>query len=118
MTGGQAVVAALKAHDVEVVFGMPGVHNLSLYDALYDAAPEIQHVVVRHEQAAGFAADGYARATGISPWRSMMVRIFVGSGGVLAASAALISRKYSGPSTPGVRTHRHLAKTAPRLSNP
>src|ERR1700730_7888526 len=64
MTGGQAVVAALKAHDVEVVFGMPGVHNLSLYDALYDAAPQIQHVVVRHEQAAGFAADGYARATG------------------------------------------------------
>ena len=39
-------------------------HNLSLYDALYDAAPQIQHVVVRHEQAAGFAADGYARATG------------------------------------------------------
>src|SRR4029077_13873709 len=64
MTGGQAVVAALKAHDVEVVFGMPGVHNLALYDALYDAAPQIQHVVVRHEQAAGFAADGYARATG------------------------------------------------------
>src|SRR5437660_953325 len=64
MTGGQAVVAALEAHNVEVVFGMPGVHNLSLYDALYDAAPQIQHVVVRHEQAAGFAADGYARATG------------------------------------------------------
>ena len=64
MTGGQAVVAALAAHDVEVVFGMPGVHNLALYDALYDAAPQIQHVVVRHEQAAGFAADGYARATG------------------------------------------------------
>src|SRR5438105_8822177 len=63
MTGGQAVVAALKAHAVDVVFGMPGVHNLALYDALCDA-PEIQHVVVRHEQAAGFAADGYARATG------------------------------------------------------
>ena len=63
MTGGQAVVAALRAHDVKVVFGMPGVHNLALYDALCDA-PEIQHVVVRHEQAAGFAADGYARATG------------------------------------------------------
>src|SRR3989442_2761652 len=63
MTGGQAVVAALRAHDVKVVFGMPGVHNLALYDALCDT-PEIQHVVVRHEQAAGFAADGYARATG------------------------------------------------------
>jgi thiamine pyrophosphate-dependent acetolactate synthase large subunit-like protein len=63
VTGGQAVVAALEAHGVEVVFGMPGVHNLALYDALCDA-PQIQHVVVRHEQAAGFAADGYARATG------------------------------------------------------
>ena len=63
MTGGQAVVAALKAHGVDFVFGMPGVHNLALYDALCDA-PEIQHVVVRHEQGAGFAADGYARATG------------------------------------------------------
>jgi acetolactate synthase-1/2/3 large subunit len=63
MTGGQAVVASLRAHGVTAVFGMPGVHNLALYDALCDA-PEIQHVVVRHEQAAGFAADGYARATG------------------------------------------------------
>lgn len=63
MTGGQAVVAALQAHGVECVFGMPGVHNLALYDALCDA-PTIQHVVVRHEQGAGFAADGYARATG------------------------------------------------------
>jgi thiamine pyrophosphate-dependent acetolactate synthase large subunit-like protein len=63
MTGGQAVVAALQAHGVDSVFGMPGVHNLALYDALCHA-PEIQHIVVRHEQAAGFAADGYARATG------------------------------------------------------
>ena len=58
-TGGQAVVAALQAHDVKPVFGMPGVHNLALYDAPCDA-PEIRHVVVRHEQGAGFAADGYA----------------------------------------------------------
>src|SRR5207302_1741413 len=63
LSGGQAVVKALEAHNVDVVFGMPGVHNLALYDALCDA-PEIQHVLVRHEQAAGFAADGYARATG------------------------------------------------------
>ena len=63
MTGGQAVVAALRAHGVDAVFGMPGVHNLALYDALCDA-PDIRHVVVRHEQGAGFAADGYARATG------------------------------------------------------
>ena len=63
MTGGQAVVATLEAHGVDVVFGMPGVHNLALYDALCDAA-RIRHVVVRHEQGAAFAADGYARATG------------------------------------------------------
>src|SRR5689334_20812218 len=63
MTGGQAVVAALESQGVDVVFGMPGVHNLALYDALCDA-PGIRHVLVRHEQAAGFAADGYARATG------------------------------------------------------
>jgi thiamine pyrophosphate-dependent acetolactate synthase large subunit-like protein len=63
MTGGQAVVAALQAQGVEVVFGMPGVHNLALYDALCDA-PDIRHVLVRHEQAAAFAADGYARTTG------------------------------------------------------
>src|SRR5438876_8861966 len=63
MTGGEAVVATLGAHGVEVVFGMAGVHNLALYDSLCDA-PEIRHVVVRHEQAAGFAADGHAPATG------------------------------------------------------
>lgn len=63
MSGGQAVVAVLEAHGVDVVFGMPGVHNLALYDALYDA-PRIRHVLVRHEQGAAFAADGYARATG------------------------------------------------------
>jgi len=69
MTGGQAVVAALRAHGVDAVFGMPGVHNLALYDALCDA-PDIRHVVVRHEQGAGFAADGYARATVGPVWPS------------------------------------------------
>jgi thiamine pyrophosphate-dependent acetolactate synthase large subunit-like protein len=57
------VVATLRAHGVDAVFGMPGVHNLALYDALYDAH-DIRHIVVRHEQGAAFAADGYARATG------------------------------------------------------
>src|SRR5215471_6196294 len=63
MTGGQLVVATLEALEVDSVFGMPGVHNLALYDALYDSA-QIRHVVVRHEQGAAFAADGFARATG------------------------------------------------------
>jgi acetolactate synthase-1/2/3 large subunit len=63
MSGGQLVVATLEAQGVDVVFGMPGVHNLALYDALCETT-RIKHVLVRHEQGAAFAADGYARATG------------------------------------------------------
>nr|BBH93155.1 hypothetical protein KTA_13540 [Thermogemmatispora argillosa] len=62
-TGGQAVVASLRAHHIEVVFGIPGVHNLPIYDALYDE-PGIRHVLARHEQGAGYMADGYARISG------------------------------------------------------
>lgn len=62
VTGGQAVVRALLDAGVRVAFGMPGVDNLPIYDALADA-PELRHVLVRHEQGAGFMADGYARAT-------------------------------------------------------
>jgi acetolactate synthase-1/2/3 large subunit len=60
--GGAAVVRALEAHGVRHVFGIPGTHNLELYRAL--AAGPIRHVVTRHEQGAGYAADGYARTTG------------------------------------------------------
>ncbi|GER84227.1 hypothetical protein KTAU_28630 [Thermogemmatispora aurantia] len=63
LTGGQAVVASLRAHHIEVVFGIPGVHNLPIYDALYDE-PGIRHVLARHEQGAGYMADGYARIAG------------------------------------------------------
>jgi len=62
-TGGQAVVKALEAWGVEVVFGIPGLHTLPLYDALYQH-PHIRHVTTRHEQGAGYMADGYARASG------------------------------------------------------
>jgi len=61
-TGGQAVVDVLKANAVETVFGMPGVHNLAVYDALLDSG--IRHLSARHEQGAAFMADGYARASG------------------------------------------------------
>ncbi|MCM8749128.1 thiamine pyrophosphate-binding protein [Thermomicrobiaceae bacterium CFH 74404] len=60
--GGQAVVEALERLGVEVVFGIPGVHTLEIYDALYDSS--IRHVLARHEQGVGFMADGYARASG------------------------------------------------------
>ena len=61
-TGGQAVVAALTAQGVEAVFGIPGVHTLAIYDALREAP--LRHILARHEQGAGFMADGYARASG------------------------------------------------------
>ena len=61
-TGADAAVAQLEALGVEVVFGIPGVHNLALFDALRRS--DIRTIVVRHEQTAGYAADGYARATG------------------------------------------------------
>jgi len=61
-TGAQLLVAGLEAAGVDVVFGLPGVHNLAAWDALRDSP--IRLVGVRHEQAAVYAADGYARASG------------------------------------------------------
>src|SRR4051794_3838751 len=61
-TGAQRIVELLEREGVEVCFGLPGVHNLALWDALRGSS--IRLVGVRHEQAAGYAADGYARATG------------------------------------------------------
>ena len=61
-TGAQLIVDLLRQRDVEVCFGLPGVHNLALWEALRDSP--IRLVGVRHEQAAAYAADGYARATG------------------------------------------------------
>ncbi|WP_104176897.1 5-guanidino-2-oxopentanoate decarboxylase [Cryobacterium sp. Y50] len=60
--GGAAVVEALVREGVEVVFGIPGTHNLEIYRAL--AGSGIRHVTPRHEQGAGYAADGYARVSG------------------------------------------------------
>src|SRR4051795_3320115 len=61
-TGGDELVAALERAGVKVVFGLPGVHNLPAWEALRDSS--IRLIGVRHEQAAAYAADGYARATG------------------------------------------------------
>ena len=62
-TGGQWVVEALRAEGVRHVFGIPGVHNLAIYDALLGQS-EIAHVLARHEAGAAFMADGYARSSG------------------------------------------------------
>jgi thiamine pyrophosphate-dependent acetolactate synthase large subunit-like protein len=61
-TGAQLIVDLLEERGVELCFGLPGVHNLALWEALRDSP--IRLVGVRHEQAAAYAADGYARATG------------------------------------------------------
>jgi 5-guanidino-2-oxopentanoate decarboxylase len=61
-TCGQAAIALLERYGVDTVFGIPGVHTLELYRGLADS--KIRHVAVRHEQGAGFMADGYARASG------------------------------------------------------
>ena len=62
LTGAGLAVAALQRAGVEVAFGLPGVHNLALWRAIGESP--IRLVGVRHEQAAVYAADGYARASG------------------------------------------------------
>jgi 5-guanidino-2-oxopentanoate decarboxylase len=59
---GGYLVELLAANDIDTVFGIPGVHNLELYRGL--TATSMRHVLVRHEQGAGFAADGFARLSG------------------------------------------------------
>src|ERR1700684_1629477 len=61
-TGAKIVLECLQRENVEIIFGYPGGVTLPLYDALYDCP--IRHVLVRHEQNAEFAAQGYARSTG------------------------------------------------------
>lgn len=65
-TGAFALIDSLKRHGVKHIFGYPGGAILPIYDELYraEATGDIQHILVRHEQGAAHAADGYARATG------------------------------------------------------
>jgi acetolactate synthase-1/2/3 large subunit len=62
MNGAHAVLSVLRDRGVDLVFGYPGGAIMPLYDALFDSG--IRHILVRHEQGAVFAADGYARVTG------------------------------------------------------
>ena len=59
---GEVLVRLLEAYGVDTVFGIPGVHTVELYRGL--AASRLRHITPRHEQGAGFMADGYARVTG------------------------------------------------------
>ena len=62
MRGGEAIIESLKNVGVDTIFGYPGGQTIPFYDMLYDA--DINHILVRHEQCAAHAADGYARASG------------------------------------------------------
>ena len=62
ITGAQMIIKCLKEERVDVIFGYPGGKVIPLYDALFDS--DIRHILVRHEQGAAHAADGYARVTG------------------------------------------------------
>ena len=63
LTGADIVVKSLKEEGVEYVFGYPGGAALHIYDALH-RLDDVEHVLVRHEQGATHAADGFARSTG------------------------------------------------------
>ena len=63
INGGGALIRALADENIDLIFGYPGGAALHIYDAIYQQN-EVQHILVRHEQAAVHAADGFARATG------------------------------------------------------
>jgi 5-guanidino-2-oxopentanoate decarboxylase len=84
---GQALVRLLEQYGVDTVFGIPGTHTLELYRGL--AHSRIRHIQPRHEQGAGFMADGYARASG----RPGVCFLIAGPGLLNAATA--IAQAYS-----------------------
>lgn len=63
LTGAEALIESLKKEGVEIIFGYPGGAVLPIYDVLY-SEKKLKHILVRHEQGAAHAADGYARVTG------------------------------------------------------
>jgi acetolactate synthase I/II/III large subunit len=109
-TGADLLVSALEAHGVEIVFGIPGQHALSLWEAL-NGSP-IRTVVVRHEQAAAFAAVGYARTTGrvgvcITSTGPGAFNAFAGMGEAEASSFRVLHITTQVPSDAGERGWMH-----------
>ena len=64
LTGAEAAVEMLKAHDVEILFGLCGDTSLPFYDALARLPHGMRHVLTRDERSAAYMADGYARVSG------------------------------------------------------
>jgi acetolactate synthase I/II/III large subunit len=85
-TGGEAIVDGLLAHGVDTVFGLPGAQVYGLFDAFKQAESKLKVIGARHEQACGYMAFGYARATGKPGVFSV-----VPGPGVLNASAAMLT---------------------------
>ena len=64
ITGAEALMRSLENEGVDVLFGYPGGAIMPSFDALYDHKKKLNHILVRHEQAAAHAAQGYARVSG------------------------------------------------------
>ncbi len=84
LTGGEAVVAGLIAQGVDLIYGLPGIQNDWLYNALFDARDRIRVIHTRHEQGAGYMALGHSLATG----RPTVYNVVPGPG-LLNSTAAL-----------------------------
>jgi acetolactate synthase-1/2/3 large subunit len=84
MTGGQALVQSLLANGIDTIFALPGVQMDGAFDALYEERDRIRVIHPRHEQAAAYMADGYARTTG-----KVGACMVVPGPGLLNAAAAL-----------------------------
>jgi acetolactate synthase-1/2/3 large subunit len=104
VTGGEVVVAALAMHDVGLVFGIPGTHNLSVFDAL--SRYGIRTVATTHEQGAGYAADGFARTSG-RPGVAIVT-----SGPAVFNAATAIAQAYS-DSVPVLLVNPGMPRTLP-----
>jgi len=83
LTGGEAIIEALRQEGIQCIFGIPGIQIMAVYDAMY-GRKDIRPITVRHEQTAVYMADGYARARG-----KPGVALVVPGPGVQNASAAL-----------------------------
>ena len=93
MTTAEATVAALLAHDITTLYGLPGVHNDHLFDALFKASDRIRMVHTRHEQGAGLMALGAALATG----RPQAYAVVPGPGLLNTGTALLTAHAMNAP---------------------
>src|SRR5262245_48352987 len=90
MTGGQALVKALRRHGVGTIFARPGVQNDHLFNALHDEGNSVRVVHTRHEQGVAYMAYGYAKSTG----RAGVYAVVPGPG--LLNTTAALSTAYAG----------------------